>query len=428
MIEIMKASAGSGKTFNLARKYITLLFKKQDRYAYRHILAVTFTNKATDEMKRRIIKELYILACSPEKSGYLKYFMVDGLPEAAHDGIDESDLVRELPGKPGQKITLKALSGSAGTLLCDILHDYSAFAVSTIDRFFQQTLKAFSREIGQFASYQVELDKNSLVAESVDRLLDALTESDTGLLKWLTDSVMEEMEAGGRYNLEKTLEAMACRLKSDEHRAMVEDLGIDEEKTYSKENLSSIRKACTGTIKDFTDSVKSAAEAALNVLQEAGIEPEKSNRGFMKALYGYQSVTVTERIDAPTDSFMTKAADCEQWFPKSRANACLPKVYPALEGPLNAFCSLFGLPFKAYNTARILRNQLYSLGIAGELYKEFNALMKEKNVLSIDDSNTILKNIIDGSDAPFIYEKTGVRFENFLLDARSNFLGSVHTF
>lgn len=416
MIEIMKASAGSGKTFNLARKYITLLFKKQDRYAYRHILAVTFTNKATDEMKRRIIKELHILACSPEKSGYLKYFMVDGLPEAAHDGIDESDLVRELPGKPGQKITLKALSGSAGTLLCDILHDYSAFAVSTIDRFFQQTLKAFSREIGQFASYQVELDKNSLVAESVDRLLDALTESDTGLLKWLTDSVMEEIEAGGRYNLEKTLEAMACRLKSDEHRAMVEDLGIDEEKTYSKENLSSIRKACTGTIKDFTESVKSAAEAALNVLQEAGIEPEKSNRGFMKALYGYQSATVTERIDAPTDSFMTKAADCEQWFPKSRANACLPKVYPALERPLNAFCSRFGLPFKAYNTARILRNQLYSLGIAGELYKEFNALMKEKNVLSIDDSNTILKNIIDGSDAPFIYEKTGVRFENFLLD------------
>ena len=71
----MKASAGSGKTFNLARKYITLLFKKQDRYAYRHILAVTFTNKATDEMKNRILRELYILSSDPESSGYLKWFV-----------------------------------------------------------------------------------------------------------------------------------------------------------------------------------------------------------------------------------------------------------------------------------------------------------------------------------------------------------------
>ena len=196
MLEIMKASAGSGKTFNLARKYITLLFKKQDRYAYRHILAVTFTNKATDEMKRRILKELHVLSTAPEKSGYLGYFMVEGLPASVHEGIGDEDMVKELPGKPGQKITLASLADSARTLLCSILHDYSAFAVSTIDRFFQHTLKAFSREIGQFASYQVELDKDSLVAESVDRVLDSLTESDRGLLDWLTESVMEQIEAG----------------------------------------------------------------------------------------------------------------------------------------------------------------------------------------------------------------------------------------
>ena len=124
MVEIMKASAGSGKTFNLARKYITLLFRKQDRYAYRHILAVTFTNKATDEMKRRILKELYVLASAPERSGYLKYFMVEGLPAAAHDGIEKQDLIWELPGKQGQKITLESLADSADTVLCNILHHH----------------------------------------------------------------------------------------------------------------------------------------------------------------------------------------------------------------------------------------------------------------------------------------------------------------
>lgn len=416
MIEIMKASAGSGKTFNLARKYITLLFRKQDRYAYRHILAVTFTNKATDEMKRRILKELYILSSAPWKSGYLKYFMVDGLPDGAHDGIADDDLVRELPGKPGRKITLESLADSAGAILCNILHDYSAFSVSTIDRFFQQTLKAFSREIGQFASYQVELDKDSLVAESVDRVLDALTESDRTLLDWLTDSVMEQIETAGKYSLEKGLVAMASRLKSDEHRSMVEALGIDESKVYSKEYLSSIRKTCSLIIRDFTRSVRSSAEAALTVLQSASVDASVSNRGFLKALYNYTEVSDRQQISSPTDSFLSKAMDHEQWFAKSKAKDFLPLVYPALEAPLHTFCSLFGTPFKTYNTAWILRRQLYSLGIAGELYREFNALMKEKNVLSIDDSNTILKGIIDGSDAPFIYEKTGVRYENFLLD------------
>ena len=100
-MELMKASAGSGKTFNLARKYITLLFKKQDRYAYKHILAVTFTNKATDEMKSRIMKELFILSTAPEQSGYLKYFMPSMFPASETAEIDPDDFITELPGRKG---------------------------------------------------------------------------------------------------------------------------------------------------------------------------------------------------------------------------------------------------------------------------------------------------------------------------------------
>ena len=416
MVEIMKASAGSGKTFNLARKYITLLFKKQDKYAYRHILAVTFTNKATDEMKSRILKELYILSSDPRKSGYLKYFIPEMFTQEELKGIEESDFVRELPGKPGRKITLESLAESAKSVLCGILHDYSAFSVSTIDKFFQQTLKAFSREIGQFASYKVELDKNSLVAESVDRVLDALTEKDVAMLKWLTDSVMENIEQGGRYNLEGNLVSMASRLKSDEHRQMVEKSGIDESVVYSKENLSVIRKCCNDIIKAFIDEVQVRANAALQGVVAAGVSTDDFNRKFLSALYSYAKVPAGTQIISPSDSFLTKAGDPEQWFAKSKKGKYLDSVRPLLESPLNDFCEMFGTQFKIYNTAVALKGQLYSLGVAGELYREFNALMKEKNVLSIDDSNTILKGIIDGSDAPFVYEKLGVRYENFLLD------------
>ena len=130
-MKILKASAGSGKTFNLSKTYLDLLLGSPDPRRYRHILAVTFTNKATAEMKSRILSDLR--------------------SRSASDPV-------------------------AKEVLLNLLHDYGSFAVSTIDRFFQQALKAFSREIGQFADYQIELDRKSLIREAMDRILDSLTE------------------------------------------------------------------------------------------------------------------------------------------------------------------------------------------------------------------------------------------------------------
>ena len=392
MLTIMKASAGSGKTYNLARKYISLLLADKDRHAYRHILAVTFTNKATDEMKERILKELHVLATDTSHSKYLK------------------DLVREL-GMPQDRLAAKAKE-----VLQEILHDYSAFAVSTIDRFFQQTLKAFSREIGRFASYQVELDRNSLVAESVDRLLDSLTEEDGSLLSWLTDNVLEQIEQGGRYSMDANLLAMALRLKSPQRQEAMEKAGLSREESYAKDKLMEIRRSCRKIMTDFRNEVKLRARAALNVLEQAGVSPSESNRKFMEQLYVYDDLGENDAIEAPSPSFMSKAPDHEQWFAKTKAKTMLPLVYPLLEAPLNDFCNLWDSDFQLYNTACILDSQIYGLGVAAELHKTYNDIMREKNVLSIDDSNTLLRDIIDGSDAPFVYEKLGVRFDHFLLD------------
>ena len=392
MLEIMKASAGSGKTYNLAGKYIGLLLKSEDRYAYRHILAVTFTNKATDEMKNRIMKELFVLSTEPEKSGYRGRFVPDLFPS------DEE------------------MRRKAERVLQDILHDYSAFAVSTIDRFFQQTLKAFSREIGQFASYQVELDKDSLVAESVDRVLDSLTEESGPLLSWLTTNVMEQIESGGRYSLDANLLDMAKRLMSPQRRDAMAAAGVDEETMCSKERLMAVREKCRELRDAFRKEVTDKAKAVLMVLEQAGVNPEESNGKFLKKLYDYAELEPDEKLEAPTPAFIAKASDPDKWFAKAKAKIMLPKVYPFMQAPLDDFISLFGKDFAVYNTSVILDSQLYGLGVADELSRTFKEIMKEKNVLCIDDSNTILKDIIDGSDAPFVYEKTGVRFEHFLLD------------
>ena len=392
MIRIMKASAGSGKTYNLAKTYITLLLKNEDRYAYRHILAVTFTNKATEEMKNRILKELHILATAPASSDY-------------HDAF-----------VPALFSNDAELSRRSAAVLRDILHDYSAFAVSTIDRFFQQTLKAFSREIGQFASYQVELDKDSLVAESVDRVLDSLTQDDTGLLTWLTDNVLEQIEHGGRYSPDANLLGMALRLKSAQRQEELDRVGIDEQKAYSQQALGSIRDRCREIIADFRARVRETAAEAVEILKLAQVDPKDSYRGFMKALAVYASLTDRDALVQPTAAFMSRAPYSNLWFAASKEKTLLPKLCPALEAPMKAFCDLWTKEYPVYSTACILDDQIYGLGVARELSEAFRELMKEKNVLCIDDSNTILKGIIDGSDAPFIYEKIGVRFDHFLLD------------
>ena len=392
MLKLMKASAGSGKTYSLARQYIELLLKSSDRYAYRHILAVTFTNKATDEMKSRILKELHIMASDPSVSDYRDYFV----PSLFASETDMQDKAKKV--------------------LQDILHDYSAFAVSTIDRFFQHTLKAFSREIGHFASYQVELDKDSLVAESVDRILDSLTEDNGGLLSWLTDNVLEQIEQGGRYSLDANLMDMAGRLMSPQRQEVLDQAGITHEDLCTPGRLQEIRRRCREIQTKFRERVKESAQDVLDVLVNAGVNPEDSNRKFMGALYNYNELGAHDKLVAPKPTFIEKALNSSQWFARSKEKDLLPKVIHVLGDPLEDFCNLWGTEYSVYNTACILDSQLYGLGVAAELSRTFAALMKEKNVLCIDDSNVLLKKIIDGAEAPFVYEKLGVRYEHFLLD------------
>ena len=327
MIKILKASAGSGKTFALANSYLSLL---TERFAYRHILAVTFTNKATAEMKSRILKFLY---------------------ESPDAGRKE--------------------------MLRDILHDYSAFAVTTIDKFFQQALKAFAREIGQVADYQIDLDKEALIDEAMDRILDSLTADSTDLLDWLRRSVADSLDQGRKAGIEGQLYEIGRRL-------MMGEAGRRDElkERFGKENLAALMDNCDGIIRNFTEKVNATANDVV-----------VSKSYSLKQIAPYQKGFHTwEKIPFPGTT-----------------------LYKEAEG--TPFCNLFDSDeFRWYNTAWLLRDLAFSLGLAGEFYRSFEQMLSEKNVMVLDESNEILKDIIAGSDAPFVYEKMGVRYESFLLD------------
>ena len=159
MLTIYRASAGAGKTHKLTGEYLTLLFSAPG--AYRRILAVTFTNKATDEMKSRIVTELYQLS--------------SGAP---------SDYLKALAQR--YRLTEQEVRQKAQQILIALLHDYSAFNISTIDRFFQQITRAFTREIGLQGGYGIEMDKDLVLTEAIDSLLNDLAKPENKpLLGWL---------------------------------------------------------------------------------------------------------------------------------------------------------------------------------------------------------------------------------------------------
>ena len=316
-MKIIKASAGSGKTHTLSHTYIKWLLDAHDPRAYRHMLAVTFTNKATAEMKARILKDL-----------------------AAEAQANED----------------------AKLLLVNILHDYGAFGVSTIDRFFQQTLRAFCRELGQHSSYQVELDKEALIKEAMDRVLDGLTSDKKDLVAWLRSNAYEQLDRKGYFHLDNGLLDMGKRLKSEDFRLLLKSSGIDGKEAFSKERLAGLHRRCSKIVADFE---KDAAAA------------------------GYKKDNKKGYVARPTTQKAIASPDVDKFFGKA---------------------------YDVYTTARLIDKAIYGLGLAREFNAEFDALLTEKNVLPLDESNTLLRDIIDGSDAPFVYEKTGTRYAHYLLD------------
>ncbi len=392
MIQVLKASAGSGKTYNLALTYIKLLLASSDRYAYRHILAVTFTNKATAEMKDRILRELSRLSADPLKSPYLGELV----PAVCKD--------------------VQTLRSRCATLLPDILHDYSAFAVSTIDKFFQRTLKAFAREIGYYASYQVELDKDSLIRETVDRLLDSLTEEDPDLLHYLTGAVRMKLEQGHSPRLERDLFDIGKRLKSTEFQYAAMEVGMDSGKAYSKDNVRAVRDCCSAVMDGFVKSVSSASGRLLEALAKAGIGVEDSSRGSLRPLEIWASAVKPGDIKAPTEAFLRNCREPELFFRKSDRGRFAAALGSGFAEAMEDFLKVWKEGYPDFMTASLIYGASGNLGLAREFFKAFEDLVTEKNIMSLDDANAVLKRIIDGSDAPFIYEKTGVRYEHFLLD------------
>lgn len=389
MLTIYKASAGAGKTHKLTGEYLKLLFSKD--MAYRRILAVTFTNKATDEMKSRIIEELHNLA-SDKKSDYVKILQ------------DE------------YKWDETRIREKARKILIVILHDYAAFNISTIDRFFQQTMRAFTREIGLQGGYGIEMDQELVLTEAIDNLLGDLDKPESKeLLGWLLRFAEDKIESGGEWNLRRDIMALSREVFKESYKASSDEVNKDIE---NKQALENYKNELYSIIHSVENEIKTLGEKGLGILRQYALQPSDFKGGSNSPLKHFEKYAAGE-VKEPTATFMNLADNVEACYTKTTPPGKIQIIGCAFEDGLNecikGVISLFN-NLKAYHTAKEIARFYYVLGILNDVSAKIAEYREEKNIMLIADTTELLNKVIDGSDTPFIYEKTGTHIDHYMID------------
>lgn len=390
-IIIYKASAGSGKTHKITEQYLLLLLDKYTPYVYKNILAVTFTNKATDEMKSRIIEELAVLASDRESS------YVDKLTE--YYNISEEDLrVR------------------AKDVLVRILHDYSLFTVSTIDKFFQQTMRAFTRELGIDGNYGIELDTDKVLLEAIDNLLSNLEENRNGLLlDWLIRFTAEKVEEGSSWNIKQDIHKLGKEIFKEDFKANRDNIQAD---INNKALLEEYKKDLLKIIFTYENHLQTLGREALEIIAEKGLQTSDF-KGGQRSIFGFFLKLANKEDFEPKDSFYGLRNDIDSWYTKTTSQevkAKISNVYPALNRKICEILDFIASGSVDYVTAKEVNRYFFVLGILGDIDAEVRNYATSNNILLISDTTELLNRIIGGSDAPFIYEKVGQYIDHYMID------------
>lgn len=389
MLTVYRASAGAGKTHKLTGEYLKLLFAHQN--AYRRILAVTFTNKATDEMKSRIVEELYVLA-SGKKSSFV--------------GLLTSEY----------QLTEEVVRSRAKKVLISILHDYAAFNISTIDRFFQQTMRAFTREIGLQGGYGIEMDQELVLTEAVDNLLADLEKPENkDLLNWLLRFAEDKVENGGEWNLRREIMVLGHEIFKEKYKAFSTEIAKDLE---DKQALEKYKEELVKIVRSVESEAKRLGEKGLALMDQFGLKPTDFKNGSRSPMRLFQNLANGD-MKEPTAMFYSFADNPEGCYSKTTPAAIQQIIACAMDAGLNdcvkAVIALFD-NLTAYHTAREITRYYYTLGILTDIAGQIAKYREEKNILLIADTTELLNKIIAGSETPFIYEKTGTKIDHYMID------------
>ena len=382
---IYDASAGSGKTFTLAREYLKLLLRSEARLACRQILAITFTNKAVGELKARILSSLMSFSAleDPDKAPPMFRAVQDAL------GV-------EAP----------ALIARSRRVLQELLHNYAFFDVSTIDRFNHRILRTFSQDLNLPAGFEVVLDTDALLLQAVDTLV-ARAGNHPGLTEVLVDFALEKAEEDRHWDISRDLFEMGKLLFDENHFPFLEalsDKGLDEFLDL-KRNLAARRGQTRSALMRLAGEV-------LSLMRDNGLETSDFTRGSFPKFIGQ---IAKGELDQDFDAQWKQNFGQEPLYPK-RAPAGKQRV---LDGLLPQFSACFQEIRQKIHHLDFLSNAYQNLApftVLGMLQQELHKLREEEGYLPISSFNAIIARELRDQPAPYIYERLGERYRHYFID------------
>ena len=390
-LTVYKASAGSGKTFTLAAEYISRALSGETG-AYAGILAVTFTNKATAEMKERILQRLFDLW--------------KGISDPASDNFLKAVSERMA------NVSVDDIRRRAGNVLRAIVHDYDHFRVETIDSFFQSLLSNLAHELNLSANFKVDINDREMTDAAVDRVLQTIADR-RDVLSWVLSYVKERIENDSRWDITREVKAFSRNLSKEKY-LMVEDrlqtaLG-------SNENVRQLKETLRGLAAEAGDFARNAAEQ-LTDMMEQGADGFKTFKGG-SYLRTYLSRILRGEGTEPTDSVRKLMEDSNNWLRASdkKNRHDLAAWAEELRGYLNVVEDLRRRAARVENSCFLTTFFLNPLRLLNEIDIEMDALNKETGHMLLAKTPLLFYRLVDGSDAPFVFEKAGTTFQHVMID------------
>ncbi|HLZ17936.1 MAG TPA: UvrD-helicase domain-containing protein [Cyclobacteriaceae bacterium] len=392
LFQIYRASAGSGKTRTLAKEYLKLALRFRSDY-FKHILAVTFTNKSTQEMKNRIMH-------------YLNEF-VNGEP---------NELAAELQQELG--LDPQTFKSHAQEVQAAILHDYGNFSISTIDAFFQRVIRSFTREAGISGDYRLEVDDDLVMEEVIGNLIDELGER-PDLTRWVVELALQNLENDKSWDMRSSLAEFSKEIFREEFRPVEEGIRQQtENKNYFTEALRALQKKKY----EFINFTKSKARSALGEFQLTGLGAGdfKYNGGIYNFFSKISEINTVKDFDerAKGSRVDNEFQSAKNWPAKDhpRTGEIIRLADEKWIGLLNEILDYRRKNFEVDLSAEVALSNFYAFGLLSDIARKLSEYKRENNLMLLADAPQFLNGIIQNSDTPFIFEKAGSFYRNFLID------------
>ena len=404
---VCKAAAGSGKTFTLVLEYLKMALagpREGLSYRFRSILAITFTNKAANEMKGRVMKELDCMATEgidiqAEKTFGAQLFAA----------MSQMDYYRRNPLSPAD------LQAMAAELQSAILHHYTDLSVFTIDSFMHRIVRTFAHDLGQPVSFEVMTDQQMLVDEAVAQLMSLVgTEGNdelTSLLQAFADSNMDD---GYGYNVEVAIADLANLLFNEDISQRLKRLA-----GLSLADFRAIHRRYSAANRAAEQRLRSLGAEFLALVEPTGLAESdcfQASKGFLRYFKRLADGEMKEPNNYVVSSLTggkLVSAKCD-----GALEARLEGLRPQMERLFERVQAFFERDFINYCTRRLILANLYSTALLGHLFRILGEYSHSNEVLHLSEFNRMINSVVEDEDnpAPFIFERLGNRYRHFLID------------